>query len=56
LKDQNAFEGHRRLSSRILISVNGFGVEFINENGIFESLKTTTRTNKHKALSLLEAK
>ena len=34
------------------VSLNGFGVEFMNWNGIFESWKTATRSNKRRALSL----
>ena len=35
-------------------SLNGFGVEFTDWIGIFESRKAVTRTNKRRALSLPE--
>jgi hypothetical protein len=36
------------------VSLNGFGVEFMNWNGVFETWKTATRTNKGRTLSLQE--
>ena len=43
---------HDTLDPLMRVSLNGFGVEFMNWNGIFESWKTATRSNKRRALSL----
>ena len=57
----NWFKSERRtrlnldtLDALMRVSLNGFGVEFMDWNGIFESWKTTTRTNKQRAFSLQE--
>ena len=42
------------LDALMKVSLNGFGVVFMNWKGIFEYWTTTTRTNKHRALSLQE--
>ena len=36
------------------VGLNGFGVEFMDWNGIFESWKTATRTSKRSTMSLQE--
>ena len=36
------------------VSLNGFKVELMDWNGIFETWKTATRTNKRRVLSLQE--
>ena len=38
------------LDALMRVSLNGFGVEFMDWNGIFDSWKTAPRTNKRRAL------
>ena len=40
------------LDAYMTVSLNGFGVEFMDWNGIFESWKTAIISNKGRALSL----
>ena len=42
------------LDALVRVSLIGFEVEFMDWNGIFESWKLVTKTNKRKALSLQE--
>ena len=42
------------LDASMRVSLAGFGVEFMDWNGIFESWKSATRINKRRALSLQE--
>jgi hypothetical protein len=42
------------LDALMRVSLNSLGVEFMDWNGIFDSWKTATITNKHRALSLQE--
>ena len=42
------------LDALMKVSLKGFVVEFIDWNGIFESWRTATSTNKHRTLSLQE--
>jgi hypothetical protein len=44
------------LAALMRVSLNSLGVEFIDWNGIFDTWKTATVTNKRRALSLQEMK
>jgi hypothetical protein len=42
------------LDALMRVSLNNLGVEFVDWNGNFDTWKTTTITNKRRALSLQE--